>query len=79
MASIQVSEMMKALRTERTETRGQLRKLDSVILTLRELSRDSTPTRRGRRRGMSAAARRKIAKAQKARWGKWRQARRTKA
>jgi len=78
MASIEISEMMKALRTERAQTRRELRKLDTVILALRELSRNSAPTRRRKRRGMSAAARRKMAKAQKARWVKWRQARRTK-
>jgi len=54
------------------------RQLDRVISALRELSRNSTPTRRRKRRGMSAAARRKIVRAQKVQWVKWRQARRTK-
>ena len=69
MASIEIGEMMKTLRTERVHTRKELKKLDRVISALRELSStNSTPTRNGKGRRMSAAARRKIAAAQRKRW-----------
>jgi hypothetical protein len=76
MANIEIAGMMKALRTERAHTRKELAKLDKVISALRELtSTNSTAARNGRRRTLSAAARRKIAKAQRARWAKVRQQR----
>jgi uncharacterized protein (DUF342 family) len=69
MAAIEIVEMMRTLRAERSHTRKELKKLDKVISALRELfSTNSTPTRNGRRRRMSASARRKIAKAQRLRW-----------
>ena len=74
MASIEITEMMKTLRTERAQTRKELAKLDKVISALRELSStNSAPSQNGKRRTLSAAARRKIGKAQKARWAKVRQ------
>ena len=72
MAAIEITEMMTTLRTERTHTRKELANLDKVISALRELSStNSTPTRNGRRRRMSAAARRKIGAAQRKRWAKF--------
>jgi hypothetical protein len=76
MATIEIAEIMKTLRTERAHTRKELAKLNKVIAALRELSStNSTPTQNGRRRRMSAAARRKIAAAQRKRWAKFHQRR----
>jgi hypothetical protein len=69
--AIEIADMMKVLRIERAHTRKELRKLDKVISTLRELSANSTPTRNGRRLKMSASARRKIAAGQRKRWAKF--------
>ncbi len=66
--------MLKALRTQRTQTKKELRKLDKAITVLRDLSSNSMPARRGKRR-MSASARRKIAAAQRKRWAKFHQQR----
>ncbi len=66
--------MLKALRTQRTHTKKELRKLDKAITVLRDLSSNSMPARRGKRR-MSASARRKIAAAQRKRWAKFHQQR----
>ena len=74
MATIELAEMMKRLRTERTHTKKELKKLDKVISGLRELSgTNSAPARRGKTRRMSASARRKIAAAQRKRWAKFHQ------
>jgi hypothetical protein len=76
VAGIEIVEMMKSLRTERVHTRQELKKSDKVLSALRELSStNSTPSENGKRRIHSAAARRKIARAQKARWAKVRQRR----
>ena len=76
MATNEIAEIMKTLRAERSHTRKELKKLDKVISALHELSsRNSTPTRNGRRRRMSASARRKIAAAQRKRWAKFHQQR----
>ena len=74
MANIQVTEIIKTLQTERAQTRKELTKLDKVISALRGLSGTiSTPSSNGKGRTLSAAARRKIGKAQKARWAKVKQ------
>ena len=81
MATIEIAEMMKTLRTERAHTNKEpspgipkeLKKLDKVIAVLRDLSTNSMPARHGKRRRMSAAARRKIAAAQRKRWAKFHQ------
>ena len=76
MATVEIVEMMKTLRTERAHTRQELKGLDKVISALRELSStNSTPARNGRRRRLSAAARRKIGAAQRKRWAKFHQQR----
>ncbi len=67
--------MLRALRTQRTRTKRKLRKLDKAIAILRDLSSNSVPARRGKSRRMSAAARRKIAAAQRKRWAKFHQQR----
>jgi hypothetical protein len=54
-------------------------KLDKAIAVLRELNgTSSTPSPNGKKHTMSAAARRKIGEAQKARWAKVMQAKKTK-
>jgi hypothetical protein len=62
------------LKGQRAEVQQELTKLDKAIAVLSELAgTNSTPNHNGNRRTMSAAARRKIAKAQKLRWAKVRQ------
>jgi hypothetical protein len=57
-----------------------MEKLDKAIAVLRELSgTNSTPSPNGKRRTLTTAARKKIAKAQKARWAKFRKERAIKA
>ncbi len=75
MATMEIAGIVKTLRSERAHTRKELKKLDKVIALLRGLSTNSVPARNGRRRGMSAAARRKIAAAQRKRWAKFHQQR----
>jgi hypothetical protein len=78
MPAIEIVDMIRTLRIERSHTRNELKKLEKVISALREFSANTAPIRRGKRR-MSASARRKIAEAQKLRWEKFRQAKRMKA
>jgi hypothetical protein len=76
MASIEITEIIKTLQTERAQTQKELTKLDKVISALRGLSLTTlTANPNGKRRTLSAAARRKIGKAQKARWAKVKQQR----
>ena len=76
MATIEIAGMMKALRTEKAHTKKELKKLDRAISALRELSgTNSAPARHGKRRRMSAGARRKIGAAQRKRWAKFHQLR----
>ena len=76
MARIEITEIIKTLQTERAQTQKELAKLDKAIAVLRELSgTNSAPTQNGKRRTLSASARRKIGKAQKARWAKVKQQR----
>jgi len=72
--AIEISDVLKALRSQRVHARKEVKKLDKAIAVLRGLSTNSTPIRRKRRR-MSAAARRKIAAAQRKRWAKFHQQR----
>ncbi len=71
MATIKIAEMMKMMRTERAHTKKELKKLDKVLAVLRDLSTNSMSARHGKRRRMSAAARSKIAAAQRKRWAKF--------
>ncbi len=76
MATIEIADVLKAMRTEHARKRKELAKLEKVISALRELSStNSVPTRNGRRRRLSAAARRKIGAAQRKRWAKFHQQR----
>ena len=79
-----VSKLLAELRAERTENLWIGKQLEKAIKDLRKLNRivsSGTPrsmnARRNGRRRMSAAARRKISLAQKARWRKVRERSRT--
>ena len=75
MASIDLGGTVKALKGERVRVMGELAKLDKAITVLEGLFRTSAPTTNGhgRKHTLSAAARRKIGKAQKLRWAKLKQ------
>ena len=80
MGTLELTATVKMLQGQRAETQKELVKLDKAIAVLRELSgTNSTPSQNGNRRTMSAAARRKIAKAQKLRWAKVQKAQKSKA
>ena len=69
------------LRQERQEAQKKVEQLDQALAALGAVSKSRT-TGRGqkpspKRRTMSAAARKKIAKAQRARWAKWKTARKS--
>ena len=69
-----IAETVKVLAQERSRMAGQVRKLDDAISILRKLKGSSLSVVRKsvkKRRTMSAAGRRKIAAAQRARWAKW--------
>ncbi|MGC1649848.1 MAG: hypothetical protein WA741_28820 [Candidatus Sulfotelmatobacter sp.] len=72
-----IADTVKQLEQERSRLAGQVKKLDQAISVLHKLggSSPSGARKSGRkRRPMSAAARRKIAAAQRARWAKWKAA-----
>jgi len=71
------------LKKERERARREVEGLDTALKVLGRLvspNRSSTgvPTVAKKRRTMSAAARKRIAAAQRARWAKWKAARRSK-
>jgi hypothetical protein len=73
---------LRALTLERSQVAGQVRRLDEAIAVLRSLAKGTrlSISAGGRTtRTMSAAGRRKIRAAQKARWAKWRAMRENKA
>jgi len=72
-----IADTVQDLVQERSRMAGQIRKLDQAISVLRKLDGSGSSGARksvGKRRTLSAAARRKIAAAQKARWAKWKAA-----
>jgi hypothetical protein len=80
MGTIEVAEMLKSLQSERAHALQEVTKLDRAIASLRELSTaDSTPSKNGRSHKLSAAARERIAAAQRARWAKVRKEQKAKA
>ena len=80
MGNLELAGTVKMLQGQRVQVQKELVKLDKAIAVLRELSgTNSTPGQNGKRRTLSAAARRKIGKAQKARWAKVRAERKAKA
>jgi hypothetical protein len=79
MGNLELRGTVKMLQGQRAQVQKELAKLDKAIVVLRELNgTNSTPSPNGKGHTMSAAARRKIAKAQKARWAKLRQAQKAK-
>ena len=75
MGNLELASTVKMLQGQRAQVQKELVKLDRAIAVLRELSgTTSTPSPNGKKRTLSAAARKKIGKAQKARWAKVRQA-----
>jgi hypothetical protein len=81
MASIELGETLKALQGERAKMQGELAELDKAITALEGLfGTSNTPSKgNGHKRTLSAAARKKIGSAQKARWAKLRRERAAKA
>jgi hypothetical protein len=75
MASIDLVGTVKGLKGERVRVMGELAKLDKAITVLEGLfGKDSTsPNGHAGKRTLSAAARRKIGRAQKLRWAKLKQ------
>jgi len=75
MASIDLGGTVKALKGERARVHQDLAKLDKEITVLEGLFGTDTTSLNGHagRRTLSAAARRKIGKAQKLRWAKLKQ------
>jgi hypothetical protein len=79
MGNLELASTVKMLEGQRAQTQKELVKLDKAIAVLRELNgTNSMPIQNGKGHTMSAAARRKIGKAQRARWAKLRQAQKTK-
>lgn len=76
MGNLELAGTVKMPQGQRAQVQKEVAKLHKAIAVLRELSgTNSAPTPDGKRRTLSAAARRKIGKAQKARWAKVRQQR----
>jgi hypothetical protein len=71
MASLDLTDTLKTLKGERARIHQELTTLDRAIALIRELA-GAEPSSNGhnKKRTMSAAGRRKIAKAQKLRWAK---------
>ena len=70
-----VTAVLQQLESERTVVQAQLKQLDSALQVLEGLNgAGSGRRRRGGPRHLSAAARNRIAAAQKARWAKWKAA-----
>jgi hypothetical protein len=68
-----IAETVKVLAQERSRMAGQIRRLDDAISALRKLNGGSLSVvgKSAKKRTMSAAGRRRIAAAQRARWAKW--------
>ena len=59
------------IRRERDAVQQEIDQLDKAISTLESLNGSGRTELRGGKRHLSAAARKRIADAQKARWAKW--------
>jgi len=79
MGNFELSGTLKTLRQERNQLQNELRKLDKAIATIQELAGASASNGQARKRTLSPSARRRIAKAQKIRWAKFRQQRAAKS
>jgi len=75
-----LNNVVRQLRSKRQQTQEQVERIDQVISALEGLTgRDGFRSSPGRPRQMSAAARQRIAAAQKALWAKWHRQRGAKA
>jgi len=68
-----ISAVLKQLESQRIDLQDHIRRLDSALSVLSRLNGASSG-KRGGRRNLSAAARNRIADAQRARWAKWKAA-----
>lgn len=80
-----LTQVVQRLKQERGQLQGRIEQLDEALKALTGLGGvRGTVTRRGpaqasgKRRTMSAAARKRISDAQRARWAKWKAAKRAK-
>lgn len=80
-----LAKVVQHLRKERDQAHRRLDQLDKALKALTRVSgvggskeRSSLAHRSGKRKAMSADARKRIAAAQRARWAKWKAAQRTK-
>jgi len=79
MTAIDVTNILKTLRSERAQALKEVSKLDKAILSLGQLSGlNSSSSSNGHVHKLSATARRKIAKAQRERWARFRKEQKTK-
>ena len=78
-----LGQMLKQLRGERSRTQRELSRLDDAIAAIEKLAVNNPGPGRARkpraRRKLSAAARKRIGRAQKARWAKLRKEKAAKA
>ena len=80
MTSLTLTDTLKTFQVERAQIQKELTKLDRAIAVIRDLAgTHAAPNGRPTTRIVSAAARRKIAKAQKLRWAKFRKQQNAKA
>ncbi len=72
-----LTKALRQLREERNRIQARLKLLDEVLDAMSKVVSGSGSQKEGRHasRKLSAAARRRIAEAQKARWAKWRSSR----
>jgi len=79
LASLDLTGTVKSLQVERARILQEITKLDKAIGAIRELAgAEASPNGGPKKRTMSAAARRKIANAQKLRWAKFREQKKAK-
>jgi hypothetical protein len=74
VTSLDLTDILKTLQGEHAQIQKELTKLDRAIDVIRELAgTEAAPNGHPTKRTVSAAARRKMAKAQKLRWAKFRE------
>ena len=79
MASFDLTGTVKILQEERARVLQEITKLDKVIDVIRELAgAEASPNGHPAKRAISLAARRRMAKAQKLRWAKFREQKKAK-
>jgi hypothetical protein len=80
---LNLSKVVRQLRNEREQTQAKLDQLNTALKVLGEVGTAGSRavgrgTASGKRKPMSAAAKKKIAAVQRARWAKWRAAQKNK-